>query len=302
MSTAITSRDVASDPPRGLVILGHPVAHSLSPLFQGAALAHAGLAVAYDRLDVPPAQLDAALDALRAQGVAGNVTLPHKEAMASRADRLTQRAHRAGAVNTFWWDGGTVVGHNTDVDGVRATLAALAPAGIRGPVAILGSGGSAAAVLVALAELGVTDVHLLARTPARAAALASRVGVRAAVHAFDVDGERDANRPTADSAALLAAAALVVNTTPVGMQDRRQPVPIDSLGAHTRVFDLVYRREGTAWVAAARARGLTAEDGLRMLVEQGAAAFETWFDRPAPRAVMWSALGVPMPAPDRARE
>jgi shikimate dehydrogenase len=301
MSITITSRDVASDPPRGLVILGHPVAHSLSPVFQAAALAHAGLAVAYHRRDVPPAQLDAALDALRAQGVAGNVTLPHKEAVASRAGRLTPRAHRTGAVNTFWWDRGTLVGHNTDVDGVRATLAALAPAGLHGPVAILGSGGSAAAVLVALAELGVTDVHLLARTPARAVALASRVGVKAAVHAFDVDAELDDKRPRADSAALLAAAALVVNTTPVGMQDHREPVPIGWLGAHTRVFDLVYRREGTAWVAAARARGLTAEDGLRMLVEQGAAAFETWFDRPASRAVMWSALGVPMPAPDRAR-
>ncbi|MFN9087173.1 MAG: shikimate dehydrogenase family protein [Gemmatimonadaceae bacterium] len=290
-------RTVASAPPRGLVLLGDPVAQSMSPAFQNAALAHANLTVRYERRNVPAEHLDEALAACRAHDIAGNVTIPHTEARAGRAAHLSARARRSGAVNTFWWDGGMLVGHNTDVDGVLATIAALRPAGVRGPVVVLGSGGSAAAVLVALAELGLSEVHLVARSPARAAALGQRIGAAATVHPF----ASDAPEPMVSAREVLAGASLVINATPTGMQDVQQPVPVAWLGSRTAVFDLVYRREGTAWVHAARARGLPAEDGLRMLIEQGAAAFEAWFDQPAPRAVMWAALGLEMPAPDRVR-
>lgn len=297
MAEETATRVRAHEVPRALVILGHPIAHSLSPRFQNAALVHERLAVRYDGRDVAPPLLEKALAACREEHIGGNVTIPHKEAVAARAGRLTPRAARAGAVNTFWWERGSLIGHNTDVDGILATITALLPRGLHGPVVLLGSGGSAAAVLVALAEMQADGIHVLARNHERATALVERVGLMAHVHDFP-----PAVKPHDEYTALLSSAALVINTTPVGMQDEHQPVSVHRLGPQTTVFDLVYKPAGTTWVRAARAHGLKAEDGLRMLVEQGAAAFETWFDRAAPRAIMWQALGCAMPAPDRPRE
>lgn len=264
--------------PARLVLLGHPVAHSLSPRFQGAALRAAGLAVRYEPLDVPPEALDATLDALVAEGAAGNVTIPHKEAVFARCAVRTPLADRCGAVNTFWVRAGALVGHNTDVAGALATITALCPSGLQDVrCAVLGAGGSAAAVLVALAQAGGRDIRVWARSRDRAAALAARVAVPM--------------RLADSAAAAVEGAGLVVNATPVGLGADEWPVPPDALAAGCRVFDLVYRADGTAWVRACRARGLRGEDGLRMLVEQGAAAFTAWFGTPPDRSAMWAALG-----------
>lgn len=282
---ALTARDA----PRALVILGHPVTQSRSPDFQGAALAHAGLAISYDRLDTPPADLDATLARCAASHTGGNVTVPLKELVFARCARVSLVAERAGAVNTFWFEDGLLVGHNTDVDGAGATIDALCPGGVTGSVVLLGAGGSAAAVLLALAQRHAPSITVVARTPARAEALLARTGVTGTVI--------DAGAPHADARVheALQRAMLVINATPVGMRDDAHPAPVAALGAGAAVYDLVYREGGTAWTRAAAARGLRAEDGLRMLVEQGAAAFRCWFGREPARDVMWQALGRPAP-------
>jgi len=283
---------VARTPPSALVILGQPVARSLSPVFQNAALEASGIAVHYDRQEVGPDELDAALAQCRARDCGGNVTMPHKSAVFERTVCRTPAAERTGAVNTFWWEDGRLMGHNTDVAGIAATIHALRPRGIDGDVIVLGAGGSAAAVLVALdgaQRAADSRTLVMARTPARADALIRRVNTDAQV--------------VADVAAVAwSRAGLVINATPRGM-DISDDLPLDPalFAPHTAVFDLVYAHEGTRWVNEARARGLDAEDGLRMLVEQGAAAFETWFGTAAPREAMWRALGVPMPAAQAVR-
>lgn len=277
--------------PARLVIVGHPVAHSLSPLFQSAALRTAGIPVPYDREDVAPDRLSEALARLAVEGAGGNITIPHKEAAAVLLGRCTPVAARVGAVNTFWTEHGALVGHNTDVDGAVATIRALLPGNQGEPrdssVVVLGAGGSAAAVLVALHDLGLHHITVVARTPLRALALSERLDIPVRVVASDA----------ADDA--VRSASLVINATPVGMRDDAFPIAVELLSVHCAVFDLVYRAGLTPWIAACRAAGLRAEDGLRMLVEQGAAAFETWFDMPAPREAMWHALNVAPPAPDR---
>lgn len=281
------------------MILGQPVAQSLSPVFQNAALAAAGIPVEYTRREESAATLPSALAACAQTRTAGNVTMPHKRAVHDAAARLTDAARRAGAVNTFWWDGDELVGHNTDIDGIRATVHALCPRGIDGDVVLLGAGGSASAVLVALttshAPSGV--VHVVARNTERALALVRTLAahrdesttVQVKLHsAFaDIDWHR---------------VALVINATPLGMRDDDpEPVPVAVLQAPCAVYDLVYKAAGTRWVHEARQRGLVAEDGLRMLVEQGASAFESWFGVEAPRGVMWQALGHMMPEADAPR-
>ncbi len=262
--------------PSRLVLLGQPVAHSLSPVFQNAALTHAGFALRYETLDVSAANLASTLDDLAAERAAGNVTIPHKEAVAGRA-RCTPLATRVGAANTFWHEQGVLCGDNTDVAGVSASIAALCPQGVAAlRCVVLGAGGTAAAVLVALHQGGCRDIVLYARTSARARQLAARVEVAASVAS------------TMESA--VAHADLVINATPIGMSDEAMPVTPESLAPYAAVLDLVYRRDETPWVRSCRIAGHAAQDGLTTLLEQGAAAFECWFGIPAPRAVMWNAL------------
>src|SRR5687768_10754929 len=135
--------------PTRLVLLGHPVGHSLSPRIQNAALRSAGIPLEYVAQDVMPESLPAALDDIVATRAAGNVTIPHKEAVAARAS-LTTLARRVGAVNTFWVEDGVLHGHNTDVHGFDATVRALLGGPPRGIVVVLGAGGAAAAVLAAV--------------------------------------------------------------------------------------------------------------------------------------------------------
>ncbi len=287
-------------PWKGFVILGHPVAHSLSPVFQNAALEAIGATTRYERLDVSPSALREVFERLRPHRIVGNVTIPHKEAVAQFAAQLTAPAARTGAVNTFWWDGDELVGHNTDVAGASASIAALCPGGVSGPVVVLGAGGSAAAVLHALAQGGIEHVHVVARNSARAEALLERLAIQGTVHAHP-EHSAPGGEPDARLRSVLADSALVVNCTPIGLSGNDHPLPLARLGPETALFDLVYTAEGTDWIRAAQSAGRRAEDGLRMLVEQGAAAFEVWTGLPAPREVMWRALKVPVPAADQPR-
>jgi len=267
--------------PSRLVLLGHPVSHSLSPRMQGAALRAAGIDATYEAIDVPPGELERVVDSLRASNGAGNVTIPHKQRMAELCDRLTEPARSAGAVNAFWMDGDTLVGDNTDIAGFDAA-ARLLLAGRALPhrVGLIGAGGAAAAVAIATRTWLGTELLVWTRRGEAAGAFTRRFA-----HARAVETPREA----------LADADLVVNATPVGLRDDALPFPIDELGAHAAVLDLVYRPAETALVLAARASGHRASDGMAMLVEQGAAAFVTWFGVEPHRSVMWQALGREMP-------
>ncbi len=252
---------------------------------QNAALESAGLPIAYQRRDVAPDELAPVLREFAATGMAGNVTMPHKEAVWAACAVRSGLAERIGSVNTFWHERGLLHGHNTDVAGALSSIAALRPEGMRGrAAALLGAGGAAAAVLVALELAGCTDIRVAARSLARAQRIGERVGV--AVQCVD----------SAESAA--AGASLVVNATPLGMYDDAMPIAPEHLDAGCAVFDLVYRVGETAWVRASRAYGLRAEDGLRMLVEQGAEAFRVWFDLEPSLRAMWQALQQRHPAAD----
>jgi shikimate dehydrogenase len=260
------------------VLLGHPVRHSLSPVLQNAALRAAGVPLTYEALDVAPDELLTALRTLAESWAAGNVTIPHKESVAELCTRRTPLADRVGAVNTFWFeDDGALVGDNTDVGGfdflTRHVLGAI-PSGVH--VAVLGAGGGAAAVLTAISEWPDARVTLCSRTAERRERLAARHPV--------------VTHTTSDSIDAVQDCAILVNTTPVGLTDDTMPLRVSALGPGTAVLDLVYRPGETALVRAARERGLLAGDGLRMLVEQGALAFERWLGQPAPRAAMWSAV------------
>lgn len=266
--------------PERLVLLGHPLGHSLSPLLQNAALRAARINLVYVPLDVPRSALDDTIDALRRTRSAGNVTIPYKEDLLASCDRLTETARAVGAVNTFWIAvDGALVGDNTDVAGFDAAVTQLI-GGQRdvGRVALFGAGGAAAAVLHAMEGWPNPSVRVYSRTRDRAEQLVKRFKVNADVVS------------RAESAA--EGASLVVNATPVGLRDESIPVAVESLAKGSAVLDLAYRTGETPFVRAARARGHRAADGLTMLVEQGALAFERWFGSLPDRGAMWDAINT----------
>jgi shikimate dehydrogenase len=264
--------------PERLVLLGHPIGHSLSPLFQNAALVAAGIPLVYEPVDVPRSVLDDTLSDLRRKRAAGNVTIPHKEAVRAVCDRLTDTARAVGAVNTFWTAvDGAFVGDNTDVGGFQAAAKELIGAPRDGEiVALIGAGGAAAAVLHAMEGWSGARVRIYSRTRGRAQELVERFRVPAEVM-------RSAESAVED-------ATLVVNATPVGLRDDTVPVAVDALAKGSAVLDLAYRLRETVFVRDARARGHRAMDGLTMLVEQGALSFERWFSVVPDRKAMWSAI------------
>lgn len=263
--------------PGRLVLLGHPVSHSLSPRFQNAALRAAGIPLEYEALDVAPDALRGTVAQLATVGASGNVTIPHKESFAALCARRSVLAERCGAVNTFWHEDGALVGDNTDVGGVDAIAQALlGEARQSAIVALIGAGGSAAAVVAAVERWGSARVRCYNRHVDRAQALASRFGA-----VVDV---------VTSVEAALDGATLVVNATPVGLRDDAMPVRIDALPRGAAVFDLVYRSGETAWVREARQAGHRAADGEGMLVEQGALSFERWFGVQPDRDAMWRAM------------
>ena len=260
---------------RLLVILGDPVAHSLSPVMQNAAIRALGLDAAYLACRTSGAALPTVLTALAAVDAAGNVTVPHKEATERTVARKTDLCARVGACNTFWTERGVLVGDNTDVPGVLAALKALGGEGA-GRWLVLGTGGAARAAIVAAANARA-EVYVRSRDPERArrlAAWAESLGI--AVHAAQ-------HTPATD---------VVVNATPLGLH-AEDPLPLDpaALKEAKVALDMVYAVGETRWVRALRAAGLAAADGRVMLVAQGAAAFERFFPgHAAPHAVMRAAV------------
>lgn len=264
-------------------LLGYPLGHSLSPLMHGAAFAALGIDAEYALWETPPALLAERVAALREPGYLGaNVTIPHKEQVVRLLDEVSPLALRAGAVNTIVKRGAVLRGENTDIGGFLWPLRAGGAVLDRWRVTLLGAGGAARAVAVALLDAGVPRLTIVNRTPARAEALAAAL-----------DDERIAILPLGDAwvGGALAQSDLVVNATAAGWRaDDPPPLApdlLERLPDHALVYDLTYRH--TPLLRAAEARGLATIDGLPMLVEQGALAFQFWTGREAPRPAMWAA-------------
>jgi shikimate dehydrogenase len=271
---------------RLIALLGDPVSHSLSPHFQNAAFAAAGVDGVYVALRCAAADVPTLVRGISRAGGGGNVTLPHKEAAAEAVERPSRAVQRTGACNTWWLEDGVVCGDNTDVVGVRDAVRALLgrdPAGAR--VLLLGAGGSSRAALAALVDAGAGEVVIANRTPDRARGLAARFA----------DAATPLRVATPDR---LAGERfdLAVNSTSLGLRES-DPLPLPPDGtAVGAALDLVYARGSTPWVRALRERGVPAADGIEMLLRQGAASFERWWGIPAPLEAMRRAL-APSPAP-----
>jgi shikimate dehydrogenase len=257
-------------------VIGDPVRHSLSPVLHNAAYRELALDWVYVAFEVPDGATRGALEAMRILDLAGlSVTMPHKTAAAAYCDELTEDAAALRSVNTVSvGSSGRLVGDSTDGEGFLRSLrdAGHDPAGAS--VVLLGAGGAARAVARALGRAGA-GVVVCARKP-DAAAVAAQLAA----------GE---SRPWAERAAAAAAATIVVNATPVGMDADELPLPLDALHPGQVLADLVYHPLETVLLRGARDQGAQIVDGLGMLVHQAALQIERWTGRPAPVAAMRAA-------------
>lgn len=250
-------------------VIGHPIAHSRSPLIHNFWLDELSIQGSYEKIDVAPADLEQFLQAAQNDGfVGGNVTIPHKEAARSLAANVTEIAGTLGAANTLYigengWDA-----TNTDGYGFLANLDAEAPGwdNQKSNAVIIGAGGASRAIIYALLQRGFAKIHLLNRTLSRAEQLADIFGPRIHPAALDTLPNH------------LSDANILVNTSSMGMQGQ-PPLTIDlsQLNKTALVTDIVYTPLVTGLLKAADAQGNPTVDGLGMLLHQAVPGFEKWF-------------------------
>jgi shikimate dehydrogenase len=268
---------------RVAAVIGSPITHSLSPVILNAAFEECGLDWVFVAFDVAEGDAPRAVDGMRALDIAGmSVTMPHKEPVALLVDRLGDDAAALGAVNCIVRDGHDLVGESTDgpgfVDALQAELG-FDPAGRR--CVVIGGGGAARAVVLALARAGAREVGVANRTVSRAERAVTLAGSAGRVVSVDE----------------VAGADLVVNATPVGMLDAGldrgldQALPLDParLSAGQVVADLIYHPATTPLLDAARSRGATAMNGSALLVHQAGHSFRRWTGIDPPLRVMQEA-------------
>ena len=262
-------------------VIGDPISHSLSPLLHNAAFDALGLDWVSVAFTVPAGAAAAALTGMRALGLAGlSVTMPHKEDAFDAVDHASAVARRLRAVNCVTLRDGALTGDSTDGAGFLGALGRATGFDVDGRrCLVMGAGGAARAVVLALAEAGAAEVVVVNRTPARAEVAAALAGARGRVGS------------TSD----VAGADLVVQATPVGMAARAGSdgeallLDPDALHPGQVVADLVYLPLETPILRAAAARGATPVGGLGMLVHQAALALELWTGRAVPVEAMWAA-------------
>jgi shikimate dehydrogenase len=271
-----------------LGIIGFPISHSISPVFQQAALDHLGLDATYQAWEVKPEEVGEFVDGLRSPGTLGiNVTVPHKESVIPFLDEVDDWATAAGAVNTIVNQGGKLTGHNTDGPGF---LRALRESGSFSPqgknVLVLGAGGAARGVILALTREAVGRLTIANRTLDRGRQLSRMArdnGLDAQAISLEADGLATAT----------ASADLIVNCTTVGMShgpdETGTPLHSASIPATALVYDLVYNPLETPLLRDAARAGAGTLGGIYMLVYQGADSFKYWTGQDAPVAVMLAA-------------
>lgn len=250
-------------------VIGWPIAHSRSPRLHGFWLRQHDIDGAYLPLAIAPEKLESAVLGLRDAGFRGlNVTIPHKETVMALCDRVDETAQRIGAVNTLVFEGETILGSNSDAFGFIENLKAGAAGHdlTAAPGLLLGAGGAARAVAVALLDAGLPELLICNRSPERAEALAAALGTR--VKAL----------PWSARAEALSDLGLLVNSTSLGMSGHPPlDFPLDRLPASALVTDLVYTPLETPLLAAAKTRGCRVVDGLGMLLHQARPGFRAWF-------------------------
>ena len=268
-----------------VVLIGHPVAHSLSGAMQQAAFDELGIDARYELWDKAPIELADAVGELRTDDFLGaNVTIPHKERVVPMVDRLTEEASATGAVNTLTREGKRLIGHNTDVAGFKFALDKLVGRQkMPKQAVILGAGGGARAVVFGLIREGFQRVIVFNRHLHRAEGLVKHFGRTAAHmelrampwHESIIESE-------------IAKTKILVNATSIGLTSDVSPVPAEVLHDELLVLDLIYAK--TQLLRDAGAAGATTLDGELMLLHQGAAAFTLWTGQPAPLELMQSKL------------
>jgi shikimate dehydrogenase len=252
-------------------VIGFPISHSKSPRLHGYWLAKYGIQGHYVPLHVAPEHLANTLKSMQNMGFVGcNVTIPHKEAALELAHHVSDAARRIGAANTLVFKDGEIHADNTDGVGFIENLRQNAPnwRADAGPVLVIGAGGAARAILVALLDAGAPEIMLTNRTADRASALAAEFGPRVKPH------------PWEKTETLLPQAATLVNTTALGMTGKEDfPFLLDGLSSTALATDIVYTPLDTPFLQAARAQGCVTVDGLGMLLHQAAPGFAQWFGK-----------------------
>jgi shikimate dehydrogenase len=282
-----------------LGVIGNPIAHTLSPLIHNAAIAQLGLDNCYVPFCVQPAHLATVLDGFANIGVIGcSVTIPHKQAIMPLLANITPLAQAVGAVNTIWNTPAGWQGTNTDIAGFISPLMALVRDWGQTTAVVLGNGGAARAVVAGCHQLGCGKIEVFGRDAAkleefkaswqqielRVTNCAPTTPVKIEIHLWDelaTLGDRDN--------------LLIINCTPIGMSPQIENSPIgaeifQTIGANSIAYDLIYTPRPTRFLQLAQAAGLVTIDGTEMLVQQGAIAFELWFQQPAPVEIMRQTL------------
>jgi shikimate dehydrogenase len=272
-----------------LGIFGWPVAHSKSPQMHESAARALGIELEYDRFEVAPAALAAAVRQKHEAAIDGyNLTVPHKVAIMTLVDEVSPAARAIGAVNTVVRADGRYVGHNTDAPGFVRSLEEAGVELDNARVVLVGAGGAARAAVVGLAEAGADEITVLSRRPEQGEALRDSL-------AAQVDCALEA-AALSEGSWYFETATLLVQATSATLEsnprsaDFAASLPIEALPAEAAVVDMVYTPLETSVLARARGRGLKVVDGLGMLLHQGAIAFEMWTGVEPPTDVMRSAL------------
>ena len=268
-----------------VVLIGHPVAHSLSGAMQQGAFDELGIDAKYELWDRAPIELGDAIVELRGDDFLGaNVTIPHKERVVPMVERLTEEASFTGAVNTLTREGKRLIGHNTDVAGFKVALDRLVGRQkMPRQAVVLGAGGGARAIVYGLIREGFTRVVVFNRHLHRAEGLVKHFGRSAAHmelrampwHESIIENE-------------LTKTKLLVNATSIGLTTDLSPIPAEALHGDLLVLDLIYSR--TKLLRDAESAGATVADGELMLLHQGAAAFTLWTGQAAPLDLMQAKL------------
>lgn len=264
-------------------IIGSPVRHSLSPSMHNAAFAECNLDYVYIPFAVAPEKLGDAVSGLRALGVCGfNVTIPHKTEIIQYLDRLDQSAEDAGAVNTVFIKDGSMIGYNTDGDGLIYSLSDdldFAPGA--GTVVVIGAGGAARGAIAALCRSDAKRIIIVNRSFEKACALKSEMSRRYPAVCIETVEKGMLKEE------ILSVAALVLNTTSVGMNsDKIDFLNLSLLPKSAKVYDMVYSPVITPLIHEASGMGLMVSNGLGMLAAQGELAFTVWTGIAPPRGLM----------------
>lgn len=268
-------------------IIGWPVNHSLSPVFQNAAFEYLGLDCCYVPFPVHPDRLDASIRAIPALNIAGlNVTVPHKESVISCLSALSAEAKIIGAVNTIQVTGEGLIGHNTDGLGFMASLHESGESVIGRSIMIVGAGGAARAVVLSLAEGGAGAIVIANRTISKAESIKKSVQEHFPSVRVEVIGMEPA-----DLKVVFSSVDMIVNTTSIGLKSGDpSPVPKEFLHKDLFVCDLIYNPPDTELVRYAKELCRGHMNGTGMLINQGAASFKLWTGIEPPVHVMRQAL------------